>query len=317
MPWVRLDDRFPRHRKVELLSDRAFRLYVSALCWSSENLTEGRILARELPVVARLRGIKTAAAELEGAGLWDRVESGWEIHDYLEYNPDRARVQADRAANAARQQAFRERKKAERNAASNGVTEGPESHDGDTTATAMRHDGDTTAHRTNAEEHSSPQVNGFRNGVSNGTPSPTPSPSHSVLPSEVPHPPYPPSPKPSTDVVPASGRGEVQPLIEAMEARGMRVSWTFSAEQWLDLRDAVRRAGVGPLVEHAARAWQAAKTPPYSARYFLTGWTGLQAPTEYTGPRSVTGPPSAAKSYLAQMSAHADRLRQQHAGGTS
>lgn len=316
MPWVRLDDRFPRHRKVELLSDRAFRLYVSALCWSSENLTEGRILARELPVVARLRGIKTAAGELEAAGLWDRTDTGWEIHDFLEYNPDRARVQADRAANAARQQAFRDRKKAEREAARNadrnGVTPRPESRDGDTTATATRHDGDTTTHRSSAEETPSSQVNGFRNGVSNGTPSP--SPSHPVLPTEVPLPPYPPARQPGTDVVHVSGRGEVQPLIDAMAHRQMRISWSFSAEEWLQLRDAVRRVGVPLLVEHAERVWRRAKDTPYSARYFLPGWTSLQAEPEYTGPRPV-GPPSAAQSYLADMQSIAEELRQQRTGG--
>ncbi|TFV32272.1 hypothetical protein E4K10_18065 [Streptomyces sp. T1317-0309] len=58
MSWVKLDDRFTSHRKVALLSDRAFRLYVSSLCWSSENLTEGHIGtkdSRSLPVVSAAR----------------------------------------------------------------------------------------------------------------------------------------------------------------------------------------------------------------------------------------------------------------------
>src|SRR5690606_14165769 len=75
-----------------------------------------------------------------------------------------------------------------------------------------------------------------------------------------------------------------------------------------ELRDAVRRAGTPALVDHAARAWQAAKTHPYSAKYFLRGWTGLQAPTTYTGPRPVT-PPSAASNHVAQMAATAAELR--------
>ena len=191
MPWVRLDDRFPSHRKVALLSDRAFRLYTSALCWSSENLTEGRILPKELPLVARIRGHKAAAAELEAAGLWDRADIGWVIHDYLEYNPDRARVQADRQANAARQKAFRDRKKAEQdakrngdsNAPRNGVTPGSDSAPDDTTDARQRHDGDTNEQRSTQTSQSSSQVNEFRNGVSNGTPSPSPS---QVLPTGVP-----------------------------------------------------------------------------------------------------------------------------------
>lgn len=136
MPWVRLDDRFPTHRKVALLSDRAFRLYVSALCWSSENLTEGHISDRELTLVARVRGTKTAATELVTAQLWEREDDGYVIHDFLEYNPSRARVKEDRERNSARQQAFRDRKRAARddveqadddesNAPRNGVTDPP------------------------------------------------------------------------------------------------------------------------------------------------------------------------------------------------
>ncbi|MEU3219999.1 hypothetical protein [Streptomyces sp. NPDC006971] len=321
MPWVRLDDRFPSHRKVALLSDRAFRLYVSALCWSSENLTEGRILAKELPLVSRVRGPKAAAAELEAAGLWDRAETGWVIHDYLEYNPDRARVQADREANAARQKAFRERKKAERDAARNGDSNAPRNGvtpDGDcgsddTTEARRRHDGDTNARRSDQTNQQSPQVSDVRNGVSNGPPSP--SPSRPVLPTEVPPPPTPSVDTSGTTVDTTSGRGEVQPLIDAMGARQMRVSWSFSATEWLALRDAIRRVGVPALVDHAARAWQAAKSTPYSARYFLAGWTGLQDAPQYTGPRSLTaGPPSKTSAYLESMAAITEELRAAEGG---
>jgi hypothetical protein len=118
-------------------------------------------------------------------------------------------------------------------------------------------------------------------------------------------------------VVAQSGRGEIQPLIEAMAARGMTVSWTFSSAEWIELRDAIRRAGVPALVDHAARAWQAAKSQPYSARYFLRGWTGVQAPAAYTGPRAVAGPPSPAQEYLNDMAQIAAELREQRlaAGG--
>jgi hypothetical protein len=108
-----------------------------------------------------------------------------------------------------------------------------------------------------------------------------------------------------------SGRGEIQPLIDAMHTRGMSVSWTFTSTEWIDLRDAVRRAGVPALVDHAARAWQAAKSQPYSAKYFLRGWTGLQEPTAYTGPRAVTGPPSKNQEYLDDMAAIAAELREE------
>lgn len=149
MPWARLDDRFPSNRKIRKLSDKAFRLYVSAICWSAENLTDGFVPEEDLRLVADIRGPKTAAAELVKAGLWtrcepvdDAVESsscrtrdefasssrhvrasvadadisptqpGWRIHDFHEYQPSAAQVKADREAKSARQQRWRQKKKA-------------------------------------------------------------------------------------------------------------------------------------------------------------------------------------------------------------
>jgi hypothetical protein len=92
-----------------------------------------------------------------------------------------------------------------------------------------------------------------------------------------------------------SGRGEIQPLIDAMSARGMNVSWTFQSPEWIELLNAVRRVGVPTLLDHAERVWAAAKTQPYSARYFLPGWAGLQTPAAFTGPRPVPADPALAR----------------------
>ncbi|MGW2267109.1 hypothetical protein [Streptomyces koyangensis] len=184
-----MDDRFPSHRKVALLGDRAFRLHVSAICWCAENLTDGRISDRELPLVAKVRGVKATAQVLVDAGLWDRLGDGWQIHDYLDYNPSREQVLAERKKNAERQERFRRRKNGkptapsdgDGNGGSNGVTpkapQGAESQDGDATATRARHDGDTTAPRKSSVPDEEPQVNEFRNGVTNGAPTrPDPNP---------------------------------------------------------------------------------------------------------------------------------------------
>ncbi|MEH0417873.1 hypothetical protein [Streptomyces sp. B21-083] len=184
MPWVKLDDRFPSHRKIALLSDRAFRLHISAICWCAENLTDGRISDRELALVAHVRGIKATAKQLEDAGVWDRTEDGWEIHDFLDYNPSREQVLVERKKNAERQEKFRRRKNgkpvppddsdASSNGGSNGVTpddsDAPETHDGDTSAARRRHDGDTTATSTRSLPETDPQVTAIRHGVTNEAP---------------------------------------------------------------------------------------------------------------------------------------------------
>lgn len=184
MPWVKLDDRFPSHRKVALLSDRAFRLHVSAICWCAENLTDGRIGDRELPLVAHIRGIKATAKQLEDAGVWDRADDGWVIHDYLDYNPSREQVLLERKKNAERQERWRQRKNGKptppdgsSNGRSNGVTRSGKTQHDDTTATRQQHDGDTNATRNEAVPDEESQVNAIRNGVTNGAPTrPVPEP---------------------------------------------------------------------------------------------------------------------------------------------
>lgn len=109
MPWARFDDRFPSNRKIALLSDRAFRLYVTAICWSAENLTDGVIEREELRLIASYRGVNRAVTELTERGLWLATDTGWEIHDYLVYNFSREQVLAERKKNAARQAAFKAR----------------------------------------------------------------------------------------------------------------------------------------------------------------------------------------------------------------
>jgi hypothetical protein len=99
MPWVRFDDQFPWHLKVSRLSDAAFRLHTSAVCWSSRHLTDGQIPHDGLRDVApRVRQPMKAADELVSVGLWRTEEAGWIIHDYLDYQPSAAEVRAKRKA---------------------------------------------------------------------------------------------------------------------------------------------------------------------------------------------------------------------------
>ncbi|RPE34963.1 hypothetical protein [Kitasatospora cineracea] len=280
MPWVRLDDRFPSHRKVALLTDKAFRLYVSALCWCSENLTEGQILDRELPVITRVRGARTAAAELEKAGLWDRTADGWVVHDYLEYNPDRAKVQAEREAGKARQQAWRDRKKAkkeaarngERNATRNGVTDCASDDSGDSSTTATRHDGDTNARETDRANQRSSQVNEIRNAPRNAAPS---RPQPLVPPTEVQL-----ASRDAAEQLPMIGPqpripANCRPLVDALTASQMVVGWDLGANDWLLIEALIVRCGTPMLVDHARGQWQSARQRPRSGSYFIPGWRSL------------------------------------------
>lgn len=110
MTWARFEDRFPWHRKVRPLSDAAFRLHVSAICWCCEHLTDGRVKRTELPLVSDVKRPNVAANELTTAGLWRENDerTGWELHDFLTYNESRDVIVARREADAERKRRGRE-----------------------------------------------------------------------------------------------------------------------------------------------------------------------------------------------------------------
>lgn len=105
MAWIRLDDGFPRHRKVrELRRDVVAKwLHVVALCHCGEHLTDGLVDEIALEQIINDAGVpvstaKRAVHKLVETGLWITHEgrSGWLIRDYLEYNPSASSVREKR-----------------------------------------------------------------------------------------------------------------------------------------------------------------------------------------------------------------------------
>ncbi|MEU6858847.1 hypothetical protein AB0B28_08240 [Glycomyces sp. NPDC046736] len=152
MPWVRFDDDFPDHWKIEPLSDGAFRLHTNAIFRSSKWLTDGYLPKNRLDLIAprRMKRPGKYVAELEAAGLWEPTEDGWNLHDFLDYQPSKVQVKTERAKTAERQKRWRERQKAPvtdgvNNGSSNGVT------DGVTNAAPTRPDPTRTSNTSSSE----------------------------------------------------------------------------------------------------------------------------------------------------------------------
>lgn len=108
MTWSMLDDGFHDHPKVMECSYEARGVWVTALSWSARRLTEG-VLPRKLATV--LEFPPDAVAELVKVGLWDVTPSGWEIHDYLDYNDSKAEAHTKRAKNTAKLKRWRANKR--------------------------------------------------------------------------------------------------------------------------------------------------------------------------------------------------------------
>lgn len=106
MSWASLDDGFADHPKVLPLSSDAFRLHVCAMCWCNRRGTDGKVVLRDLRILAgMIPGDLDAARlvlELTGARLWDVTDDGWLLHDFLDWNEPAAKVKAKREAHAQR-----------------------------------------------------------------------------------------------------------------------------------------------------------------------------------------------------------------------
>lgn len=114
MPWLRIDDGFDENEKIVGLSDGAFRMYVELLCYAARNLTDGHISDASFRRRFGARTSTKRARELGSAGLLNRTETGWLVHDFLDYNPSREQVLARREADAKRQASRRDRVRASR-----------------------------------------------------------------------------------------------------------------------------------------------------------------------------------------------------------
>lgn len=102
MTWVKLDDKLPEHPKLLAAGDQAAWLFVSGLCWCARHLRNGRIPTEVLPRLTGFRKPAQLADRLVEAGLWERVDGGFLVHDYLDYQESEVDVKERRRATAAR-----------------------------------------------------------------------------------------------------------------------------------------------------------------------------------------------------------------------
>lgn len=108
--WARLNATFPTHPKTLAVGPIGELIHVRAICYAARYLTDGFIPVAVIPTL--LGGLETLRVTegvrnrariklgqdaskvdwigvLVRAGLWEPVEGGYRLHDYLQYNPTR------------------------------------------------------------------------------------------------------------------------------------------------------------------------------------------------------------------------------------
>lgn len=99
MSWVKVDDGFPDHPKTLVLSLAAQGLWLVGLCYANRLMTDGQVPAALLRRMGD-QAAWPAAEELMAVGLWHETATGWEIHDYLQYQRSRTQIEAVSEARA-------------------------------------------------------------------------------------------------------------------------------------------------------------------------------------------------------------------------
>jgi hypothetical protein len=98
--WVRLDDDFYDHEKFLNIAPEGIALWVVGLAWSSRNLTDGIIPAAKSRTLLNTTDVNYSGV-IEGLvefGLWDPVEGGYRIHNFLRYQRAAEHVEAAKMA---------------------------------------------------------------------------------------------------------------------------------------------------------------------------------------------------------------------------
>lgn len=124
MPWLKQDDGMAEHPKTKRLVRRrkhiglaAFGLHHLAMLNAARYLTDGHVPTEFVEDWAdraglRAKDLDTLTDALVTSGQWTIHETdGWWIHDYLDHNPSRAQVEAQRAHDADRKRRGRDKQK--------------------------------------------------------------------------------------------------------------------------------------------------------------------------------------------------------------
>lgn len=100
MSWLKIESSVARNKKFMKAGPAPSWLWVCGLAYCQEGLTDGFIPTEALPYLG-VKNAKQLTEHLVKAGLWDEVEGGWSVHDYLEHNRSASDVEAIRQSRAA------------------------------------------------------------------------------------------------------------------------------------------------------------------------------------------------------------------------
>lgn len=109
MPWVKIDDNAPHHRKMLAAGPVACWLWVCGLAYCQKHSTDGAIPAEAVPFLGVTQWAKAVHA-LVAAGLWIPDDPrGYVVHDFLDWNDSASERAVKTESNRRRIELFRDK----------------------------------------------------------------------------------------------------------------------------------------------------------------------------------------------------------------
>ena len=102
--WAKLDDELLNHPKIDLAGQRiglngaaiAMGFYAIALMWTNKYLTDGFLPMTTIDGFRYVTKPRAVADALVFAGLLEKVDGGFRIHDFDEWNPSAKEIKQRR-----------------------------------------------------------------------------------------------------------------------------------------------------------------------------------------------------------------------------
>ena len=99
MSWAKLDDKANEHVKQLRAGSEACWLWACGLMYANRQAErDGFIPDEAVPILyGPARNPMRLAKRLAEVGLWDRVDGGYLVHNYHQWNPTQAQIEEERA----------------------------------------------------------------------------------------------------------------------------------------------------------------------------------------------------------------------------
>jgi len=111
MSWAKIDDRANEHRKQVAAGADACWLWTCGLMYvNRQDARDGFIPDGVLGMLYPFKSARKLAAKLVDVGLWDKVDDGYQVHNFEKWNKSREQIDDERAATRNRVAAHRAKK---------------------------------------------------------------------------------------------------------------------------------------------------------------------------------------------------------------